>query len=311
MTALPDSVAEHPKFREIKARRAHAAANARQAQAGYRRCMGAFILATALSALFGGLLLLGFEPGDATSTPDTEHVSLVAQFKSIATAYRIPLGVLQALSLGAAAIFAYLLNEARFAAKWITNRTRAEADRGVLYRTALELAHDQSPEVFQQSGRYVLKAFVQGQMAYLRKATSQHDRRSSRLAVMGALVLGLGVVAASLGSLGSPALVIIAAFLGVMSPALLAGVKSWREMSFDRERASLHDSTLQHLSPLAADGARLTEATRRNDLPAALQYVDEVIAVLEGDTTAFVDLATTATKAPAVPAAGGGAGPGA
>ncbi|WP_299678796.1 hypothetical protein [uncultured Roseobacter sp.] len=103
---------------------------------------------------------------------------------------------------------------------------------------------------------------MQGQVAYLREAASAHDTRSSRLAPVGALVLGLGVVASSLGSLGSPALVVFAAFLGVMSAALLAGVKSWREMSFDRERAALHDTTLQQLSPLAAEGGAADRCSR-------------------------------------------------
>lgn len=308
MTALPESVQQDPKYREIKARREHAAANARQAQAAYRRCMSAFIVATALSALLGGLLLLGFEASATSSGASAGPSGFIEQFQSLAAVYRTPLGVLQALALGAAAVFAYLLNEARFATKWIANRTKAEVDRSVLYRTALEVAHDQGGETFSQTAAYVYDAFVEGQMSYLRKATSAHDSWSSRLAIVGALVLGLGVVASSLGSLGSPSLVVLAAFLGVMSPALLAGVKSWREMSFDRERASLHESTLQHLSPLAADGGRLTKAGTEGDLAAALAYLDEVIAVLEGDTNAFVGLAATATKAPAVPAAGGGAG---
>ncbi|MCV3272813.1 hypothetical protein [Roseobacter sinensis] len=308
MAALPKSVEQDPRFREIKTRRAHAAAKARGAQAAYRRCMSAFVLATALSALLGGLLLLGFEASGERLEEGGASAGLVAQFQDLAAVYRTPLGILQALALGAAAVFAFLLNESRFAAKWIANRTKAEADRGVLYRTALEVAHGQGPEVFAHTGRYVYEAFVQGQMSYLRKAAADHESRSSRLALVGALVLGLGVVASSLGSLGSPSLVVIAAFLGVMSPALLAGVKSWREMSFDRERSSLHETTLHQLSPLSADAARLTQAADDGDLTAALEYVDEVIAVLTGDTQAFVNLAANATKAPAVPAANSGAG---
>lgn len=308
MAALPDSVQQDPKYVEIKARREHAAAKARQAQAAYRRCMGAFILATAASALLGGLLLLGFEASAPVAGTTGDGAGLIAQFQALTKTYRTPLGVLQALALGAAAVFAFLLNEARFAAKWIANRGKAEADRGVLYRTALEVAHAQGAPVFAQAARHVNADFVQAQVAYLRKAASAHESRSSRLALVGALVLGLGVVASSLGSLGSPSLVVLAAFLGVMSPALLAGVKSWREMSFDRERAALHDTTLHQLSPLAAEGARLTDAAERGDLPGALAYVDEVIAVLAGDTGAFVDLAARATKAPAVPASSGGAG---
>ncbi|WP_300061637.1 hypothetical protein [uncultured Roseobacter sp.] len=85
--------------------------------------MSAFIAATAVSALLGGLLLLGFEAGGAGADTSTGRGGLVGQFQNLATAYRTPLGVLQALALGAAAIFAYLLSEARFATKWIANRT--------------------------------------------------------------------------------------------------------------------------------------------------------------------------------------------
>lgn len=307
MSTPPPEVTQNPRYIEIKARSEFAAAKARDAQANHRKYMSGFIVSSATAAVLGGLILLGVNgvAGDGASAAET--ATLTTKLLAISESYRSVSGAAQAIALGVAAVCAYMLREVNYGDTWTTNRVAAEEGRGQLYISALEIAHEASPEAFEAAGQYTYQDLVQGQLKYLRDASGRHGKHAGQLAVFGAVVLGFGVVASALSGFGNTALVVIAAFIGVLSPALLAGIRSWQEMNFDRERVKMHDETIAALSLLAEQGTRLTEATKSGDLPGALAYTNEVLRALNINTQKFSELAAAAVKTPAVPGLGGGA----
>lgn len=280
----PPTIAKDPRFEAIHAARERAAANARLYQARYKTLTAGLIAATAVAAIVGGLILYGIDtaPGDLPDSP------LLKQLVASRTA-QVTLGVLQALSLAGAAYFSHLLRTSDHAERWLEERMKAEKGRLDRATSAIEIGHAQGPEAFRAGCTYFYEELVTGQKAYLEGAVARHEGRASRIAIAGGIVAGLGALA-GLGGVGLAPLLLVGAFIGVISPALVAAVQSWQETSADLERAKLHSATWDRLNELAGQRAELDAAIASNDLVAAMAYAKKVCDVLKADHEAFASL---------------------
>jgi hypothetical protein len=200
------------------------------------------------------------------------------------------LGIAQALALATAAGCGFLLASRDFAGDWLANRLKAEQGRLAKAHAALEIGHAQGAASFKAAADHFSTDLIDGQLTHLRASSKRHGRRAFVLAVLGAVLTGLGVFASSVGAVGLSWLILIAAFVGVLSPALIAALRSWQESSADREREKLHRATADELNGLRGRRDELDAAVAANDLQAALTYAEAVFAVLRTDHLEFAKL---------------------
>ncbi|MFN5997833.1 MAG: hypothetical protein ACK47C_17035 [Paracoccaceae bacterium] len=296
MTDLPEDVHQSPRYKALHAAREENALRARQCQTVFSRLNTLFIVATACAAVLGGLLLYGIDPAPAATEPaGTELSGQLKDFLGIRLV-RITVSILQALSLGLAAFAAYLLTQRDYAACWLDYRLKAEKGRLDLAKQALEIAHSKGTDPFRVTGTWFNDTFVAKQLEHLKDRGTKHDRRAFYLAVFGAVISAVGIMSATIGTTGVPVIVLIAAFIGVLSPAFISALKSWGEASGDQGRAKLHQGTWEALNALAGDRETFDAAIMANDLPGALAYAEQVFAVLRTDHEGFAALLAKVSK---------------
>jgi hypothetical protein len=296
MTDLPEDVRQTPRYKALHEAREENASRARQCQATFKRLNTLFILATASAAVLGGLLLYGIDP-----TPSDQAAAATGISEKLKASLGVPglrktLAVLQALALGLAAFAAYLLTQRDYAANWLDYRLKAENGRLDLAKLALEIGHAMGADSFRTAGAWFNDTFVAGQLAHLKDRGGTHDRRAFYLAVFGALISAIGIMGTTIGTTGVPVMVLIAAFVGVLSPAFISALKSWSESSGDQGRAKLHHGTWEGLNALSGERDTFDAAVAANDLPGALAYAERVFTVLRSDHEGFAALLAKVPK---------------
>ncbi|MCW8088308.1 hypothetical protein [Sabulicella glaciei] len=298
--ALPASVSGDPEYRHVHERREEAAAAARGAQEKYRRLIRGFIASTAFAAVAGGLVLYG---ADATTPAEAAQSSTLKALAGSPPVH-VALRTVQALAVAVAAFCAYALNTQDHARVWREEREKAEAGRCERARVALRVGHGQGPAEFRAAGDWAVADLVEGQIRYLGKAVEAHDATSSRLTLLAGLVLAAAAAGPVLAAAGLPALVLVGGLAAVVTPALLAGFKSWGEATGSAERARLHRATRDLLRDILRRRREFDRAIDANDLADALLYVDEICAALRTDVEGFLRIARGAPVPPASAAGG-------
>jgi hypothetical protein len=297
LTDLPKSILDDPRYRSIRERREKYAAEARQAQARYRRLTKGFIAASLAAAVVGGLVLYGIDLTPRTDGPERPGAALHGLVSD--QNVRPFLLFLQAIAVGAAGFFAYVLNAQDFARTWCDYRARAEELRQQSALLALEIGHAQGPEEFRAAGRSFVVDLAEGQIAYLARAAASHGTRSIRLSVLGGAIIAIGVAAPILATAGLPSLVLVGALAAIVTPALLSGLKSWSEATAGVERKRLHDATFDLLQAARARQGELDAAIGAHDLEAAKAYAGLVFEALQTDVDGFLKIMEGAPKPPA------------
>jgi hypothetical protein len=89
----------------------------------------------------------------------------------------------------------------------------------------------------------------------------------------------------------------------VVTPALLAGLRSWGEATGSSDRVKLHKATLDLLRNILRRRREFDQAIAENDLVRAQTYLDEVCAALRTDVDGFLHISGGAPMPP-IPAAG-------
>ena len=279
--SAPDAVRSDPEFVSIHVERELHAARARAAQAKYRGQIRLFISASTAAAVLGGLLLYGIEV-----SPDGNDSAFLRQ-QLAQPNIRVGLGLLQAVSLGAVAWVTHLLSGSEVARVWLEHRMKAEQGRIDRAFVALHIGHRTGPEAFRESADYASKELIDDQLKFFHDALHRHEKRSVRLLQLGSAIAGIGAAVAATQGLGVPALLVVAAFIGVLSPALMAAVTSWEAASGDRERAKSSFGAWQSLNRVNGQRAELAKAVDAGDLAAAEAYLARAAEVLRADHAAF------------------------
>jgi hypothetical protein len=285
MPDLPASIADNDRYASCKAQRESDAADARKAKRRHRSSIVGFILATACAAVLGGLALHALDaPPTADTAPNASWIRALVSAPHV----RLGLGIAQALSIAAAAWCAHLLIAGKYGEEWLKHRDLAEEGRRQLARIALELGHADGPDTFAAAARHLKEDLIKGQISYLEASAQTHAKGAHGLVLIGAtLVTGAALVGALASMNAWPLIAAIGALFGVVSPALLAGVKSWDEASRSAERAALDKATLRALRLLVGESKALDDAVASHDLVAALRYAERVFEVLRRDQARF------------------------
>jgi hypothetical protein len=295
MPELPDSVRGAPAFVQVHQRREENASRARQAQADYKLMISFFIVATAVAAVMGGLVLYG-----ADSLPTAPGAASSGTLKDLVTSEpaRWLLPSLQAAAVLVAGYSAFRLNHEDFAAVWRESRDKAEAGRCERARVALRVAHQQGQEPFRATGRWLTDDLIDKQIKYMTEAIDKHEGRSRWLGVVTAVILAAAAAGPILMTIGVSALIVVAALFAVVTPALLSGLKSWGEANGSAERAKLHRATRDLLRDIGGRQSEFDAAIEAADLTAAERFLDEVCAALRTDVEGFLKIAGQAPKPP-------------
>lgn len=282
LSTLPDEIRSAPRFVAIHEARERNAARARELQARHKRVSRGFILSTAAAAVFGGLVLYGLD----TPAADLPESPRLKQYVADATV-RTVLVVLQALALALAAYCGYILNALRHAEEQLECRMKAEQGRLDRAMAALEIGHAGGPTLFRAGADFFSAELIDGQLCYLARSVKTRRRSAETLAVIGAAIAAIGALAFGLNGLEGSAFLLFAALVGVVSPAFISALKSWREANGDQERARFHAATWDHLNTLRGERGAFDEAVSNNDLAAAKAFADRVLDVLRSDHEAF------------------------
>lgn len=277
----PDSIRDDPELVAIHVEREVHAQRARDAQAKYRRQVNYLIGASTVSAILGGLLLYGVE-GSQSGT-DSSQLRQVLSDRNV----RVGLGLAQAVSLGAVAWLTYLLSGSEVGRVWLDHRMKAEQGRVDRALAAIRIGHRNGPESFKAAIEYASKELIDGQINYFEKAFRQQELRSGRLLKWGAGIACLGAAMAATQGLGISWLLVLAAFVGVLSPALMAAVTSWEAASGDRDRAKASFAAWQALNRINGKRAELARAIEANDLASTEAFFAQAVTVLQADHAAF------------------------
>ncbi|MEP1697665.1 MAG: DUF4231 domain-containing protein [Paracoccaceae bacterium] len=286
MTEHSDSVRTDPRYQAISDARDKSAKRARAARDNYKLFTGAFIVATTVAALAGGLILYGIE-----ADPEAAQSQIVLKWVSQDWMHTL-LFVIQGLSLGTAGFCAHMLSSRRYNETWTSNRVVAETKRLEREQKALEIAHAKGSEEFINSGA-AFKLFVAQQMQYLADREFKHDRSAFALALAGAVMAGIAALAGALGGLDSRVMFAMIALLGVVSPALVAALTSWSDAISDAQRAQLYQRTWENLNAIRADQATFDTAIAQDDLDGARAYQERVFEALREDHQGFAGLRNT------------------
>lgn len=293
MTQLPAKITAHPRYTAITEARTREAQAAAAARSMFQNLTIGFIAATVLASVVGGCLLfgVGFEEASSTQT----------HFLAETTVKNWLLGV-QGVLLAVAAGCAYKLGTKDYYRNHTTHRIAAEEGRWARETTALELAHEQGPEVFLAAGE-AFKNFLKGQMEHHDGSSKRQGRKSNRLSVIGAFVAAISALLAVIVEIDWPPALISIAVVSVCLPGLAALMENWSDRRASAARADLHGETWKRLNALRGEITEFDNAVQANDLPGALAYVDRLIAVLREDLIGFAAIRGIATQANASDAA--------
>lgn len=279
MTNLPPEITEDPRYRRVRDERERHAAVARASQAQYRWLTRVFVIASAIAAIAGGLVLYGTE-----AAPDARNPLVRALADG--SAVRIGLIVVQGFGLAAAAGSGYLLGRREPGKRWVTARLKAEDGRLAIAERALQIAHEKGPEAFHEAGAWFI-AFLEGQLSHLDASARRRDRSALRGLIFAAVLTGLAALAGVLSGFESKTIVVVLAILGVGVPALTAAVEKWGEATADSKRAALHGETWTALNALRDDVPGFEAAVLAQDFDSAMIFANRVFAVLREDHTGF------------------------
>lgn len=279
MTDLPPEITNDPRYRRAHDERERHAAEARSSQALYLRMTQIFVMASAIAAIAGGLVLYGT---DATpNTGDTTQVHWLA-----GGTVRTGLIILQGLGLAAAAGSGYLLGRREPRKRWVSARLRAEDGRLTLAARALSIGHEKGADTFRQAGAWFI-GFMEDQLRHLDKSAQRRGNAAFRGIVVASMLAGLAALAAALTGFDSQTLVVALAIFGVSVPALTAAIEKWGEATADGKRADLHNASWSALNALRDDVPKFQAAVDSNDLDNAMAFADRVFQVLRNDHAGF------------------------
>lgn len=279
MTDLPTEITEDPRYRRVHDQRERDAAEARSAQAQYLWMTRVFVIASAVAAIAGGLVLYGVE-----ARPDDDSPKLVYWLAN--DGVRTVLIIAQGLSLAAAAGCGYMLGRREPGKRWITARMRAESGRLQLADRALTIGHEKGAETFRQAGDWLV-AFLEKQLGHLDSSTRRHDSSAFWGMALAAMLVALAALASALTGFESKTLVVLLAIFGVAVPALTAAVEKLGEANADGKRAALHGESWAALNALRDDVPAFRAAVEAQDLEGTMDFADRVFDTLRNDHAGF------------------------
>lgn len=279
MTDLPTEITSDPRYRRVHEERERHASEARAAQALYFRMTRVFVVASALAAIAGGLVLYGTD-----AAPDGDDSVLLHWLAG--GSLRTALIFVQALGLAAAAGSGYLLGRLEPGKRWVSARLRAEDGRLALAARALSIGHEMGADSFREAGNWFAE-FLEGQLLHLDRSARRRGRAAYRSILVAATLAALAALATALTGIGSKTPVVVLAIFGVGVPALTAAFEKWGEATADDKRAELHDASWSALSALRDDVPVFKAALDAHDLDAAMAFADRVFQVLRDDHAGF------------------------
>ncbi len=284
LARVPEPVRSDPEFIACHTAREARAALSRGAQASYRNGQRWLIIASTAAALVGGLLLYGFDPPTADADAPTSALlrTWLAQDQ-----VRIALGLLQSAALAGVAWGAHLQRRLRTNFTWLEHRLEAEKGRIACAMTALRIGYRHGPESFRAAGVFAVRDLLDDQLIYFDKARALHAVRAQRLLKVGGGIAAAGAAFAALQGLGIAELLLAAALVGVLSPALNSAVTTWESVSGDAERARSSLAAWFALTEVSGRRAAFEAALAENDLDAAEAWLEQVAEVLRADHAVF------------------------
>ncbi|SEA17209.1 hypothetical protein [Rubrimonas cliftonensis] len=284
-----------PRFAHEHDRREEHAAAARAAQATYLRLTRLFVAATAGVAILAALSLYGTGAEGEGAPVASEGLKAWLAHPDV----RFWLLLAQAVGVALAGFSAFMLATRDYLGRWREQREMAETGRSERGRLALEIGHRLGPDSFRAGAAYFVADLIDGQVAYLKKATADQGRRAFQQTALTAIVVALAAAAPVLGGIGHAGLLLAGALAAVIAPALFAGLKTWGEATGAGEREKLHAATRDLLRKAGAERGELDEAVADNDLPRAMAYAERVFAALRTDVDGFLKITGAAPTPPA------------
>jgi hypothetical protein len=236
------------------------------------------------AAIFGALVLY--------ASTQAAPGSVVA---AVGTKVRIPLLILQALSLGGAVYFTYLLRENAPFDRWMESRGKAELERRRLFEEVLAASPrpkesaeeiDLAPLQLEYFRRYHLET----QLNYFLERAEHHEKAARRFVTGGAFLAFITTVAVALGGLTSDLGEWIApmALMMVSAPVLAAANANLKLLSQDRRNAIRYRNAAEKLRDKQREITELRAKVQTGDVDSLRNFSTEVCNIISSENSEWV-----------------------
>jgi hypothetical protein len=238
------------------------------------------------AAIFGALVLYA-----STEAPAGSFVATVG------TKIRIPLLILQALSLGGAAYYTYLLRENAPFERWMQSRATAELERRRLFEQVIAApphpkTNDDEIDISPLQLEYFRRYHLETQLNYFVERIQHHERAARQLVTGGALLALLTTVAVALGGLASDLGQWIApvALIGVSAPVLVAANANLKLLSQDRRNAIRYRNAAAKLREKQRTITEFRSKARTGEVNDLLSFFTEVCDIISMENSEWLAL---------------------
>jgi hypothetical protein len=236
------------------------------------------------AAIFGALVLY--------ASTEAAAGSFIA---TVGAKARIPLLVLQALSLGGAAYYTYLLRENAPFERWMGSRANAELERRRLFEelvAASPLPKKNADEIdlLPLQLEYFRRYHLETQLNYFLERAQHHERAARQFVTGGALLALLTTVAVALGGLASDLGQWIApvALIGVAVPVLVAANANLKLLSQDRRNAVRYRNAAGKLREKQREITVLRTKARAGEVHDMLNFCTEVCNIISMENSEWL-----------------------
>jgi len=271
------------------------------AQAEYKSSGRRAIYLYSAAAIFGALVLY--------ASTDAAPGSFVA---IVGAKVRLPLLVLQALSLGGAVYFTYLLRENAPFDRWMESRATAESERRRLFEEVLAAPappkkSDDEIELLPLKLEYFRRYHLETQLNYFLERVDHHETAARRFVTGGALLAFVTTLGVALGGLASDLGQWIApvALIGVSAPVLAAANANLKLLSQDRRNAIRYRNAAGKLREKQIAIMEVRTKVQGGDVDSLRTFCAEVCDIISLENSEWLALSKKEDQRPQFAALGG------
>ena len=244
---------------------------AKYAQKKYKSTSLYKILSASAAALIGAVLLF-FK---SSSNPETFLYSVVENYEAFIL-------FAEAVALGLATYFYYLLKHQKYFFKWMNHRAESETNRIQLFNfVCLHDCFEQNEEngigLYQLQLEYFRKYQLEVQLRYYKGRSEQHAKAASKfISVGGGITFFIVLASAMTGVFNDGEVGAAFALIGIAAPIILSAHGNLKLISQDERNALRYANTYSRLLDIEGDISDVRNKLFNGDRDELIRFVNSV-----------------------------------